>query len=79
MAPGAKEAAKRRAAANNREGLAQMDRRAHFEAHVRGCRLQNIGVLRIYDCCFFSKNKIKTLSKYVISLIELFCPTSNPI
>jgi hypothetical protein len=47
MAPGAKEAAKRRAVAKHREGLAQMDRRAHFEAHVRGRRLRNIGVLRI--------------------------------
>ena len=47
MAPGAKEVAKRRAAAKDREGLAQMDRRAHFEAHVRGRRLKNIGVLRI--------------------------------
>ena len=47
MAPGAREAAKRRAAAKEREGLAQMDRRAHFEAHVRGRRLRDIGVLRI--------------------------------
>ena len=46
-APGAKEAAKRRAAAKGRESLAQMDQRAHFEAHVRGRRLRNIGVLRI--------------------------------
>ena len=46
-APGAKEAAKRRAAAKGRESLSQMDQRAHFEAHVRGRRLRNIGVLRI--------------------------------
>ena len=46
-APGAKEAAKRRAAAKGRESLAQMDQRAHFEAHVRGRRLRNIGILRI--------------------------------
>jgi len=47
MAPGAREAAKRRAAAKEREGLAQLDRRAHFEAHVRGRRLHSVGVLRI--------------------------------
>ena len=46
-APGAKEAANWRAVAKGREGLAQMDQRAHFEAHVRGRRLRNIGVLRM--------------------------------
>ena len=39
--------AKRRAAAKQREGLAQEDRRAHFKAHIRGLRLQDISVLRI--------------------------------
>ena len=47
MAPGAREAAKRRAAAKQREEAVMKDRRAHFEALVRGQRLRNIGVLTI--------------------------------
>ena len=47
MTPGAKEAAKRRAAAKQRDQLNSQDCRAHFEAHVRGRRLRNIGVIRI--------------------------------
>ena len=47
MVPGAKEAAKRRAAAKHREELVKKDQRAHFEALVRGQRLRNIGLLTI--------------------------------
>ena len=47
MAPGAREAAKRRAFAKQREEAAIKDRRAHFEALVCGQRLRNIGVLTL--------------------------------
>ena len=47
MAPGAKEAAKRRSAAKHREEGVIKDRQAHFEALVRGQRLRNIGILTI--------------------------------
>jgi hypothetical protein len=47
MTPGAKEAAKRRAAAKQRNELNSQDSRAHFEAHIRGRRLRDIGVIRI--------------------------------
>ena len=45
--PGAQKAAKRRAVAKHREEIVIKDRQAHFEALIRGRRLQGIGVLRI--------------------------------
>ena len=47
MSPGAREAAKRRAAAKQRDQTNSQDSRAHFEAHIRGRRLRDIGVIRI--------------------------------
>ena len=45
--PGAKEAAKRRAFAKQREEQLCQDRRAHFQAHIRGRRIHEIGSLWI--------------------------------
>ena len=45
--PGAKEAAQRRAIAKHREENVARHRLAHHEAHIRGRRLKNIGVIRI--------------------------------
>ena len=45
MAPGAKEAAKKRAFSKHREELAQKDRLYHHEAYIRGRRLHNLGLL----------------------------------
>ena len=47
MSPGAREAAQRRAVAKHRAESIAQDLRSHFEAHVRGRRLRNIGVLHI--------------------------------
>ena len=47
MAPGAREAAKRRSFAKHREESLAKDRQAHFEALVRGQRLRNIGILHL--------------------------------
>ena len=45
MAPGAKEAAKKRAFSKHREDLARKDRLYHHEAYIRGRRLQDLGIL----------------------------------
>jgi hypothetical protein len=47
MKPGAKDAAKRRTFAKQRDERNSLDARAHFEANIRGRRLRNIGVLHI--------------------------------
>ena len=45
--PGAKEAAKRRAFAKQREDQLNQDQRAHFQAHIRGRRIHESGSLWI--------------------------------
>ena len=45
MAPGAKEAAKKRSFSKHKEELAQKDRLYHHEAYIRGRRLHNLGLL----------------------------------
>ena len=48
FSPGAKEAAKRRAFSKLREEANAQDRRAHFQAHIRGRRLhEEVGALWI--------------------------------